>query len=675
MIVDLERHHRTCVPSWWTRPPTSPYAPRQTTFETFEPRLPLDAANLSVDLSLQSTDQTPDHPIVISTTLVEADQYLANSTTEHLTSHGPPSQAQIRGQTVSEATIQPTVPNIGTTLENALTGIISGFVFQDGPQLFTPDGQLPDNLRTLRDGTLSPDDTPLPSITLELRNGITSEPIMANQTAPGTYSNGPVRTTTNHLGYYQFTGLPTGNYAVFQIHPEEYSDGIDTAGTTSGIAVNQGDPLNPLILDQLIEDPKNDAIIRIPLPAGEHSQLNNFSEIAVRQEPIAFPFPQTARPVPTVKSTRLPTRVSTNRPITTVQLVPLTTPELNGSGGNASFHWHLSIVDAGRPRGDAKVEHGDSTTWLTGTLETGPSFNSKLMKDGRWRLALIQNGKVLEFRHDVFGTLDGFPITGDWDGDGLDEYGIFVNGEWLLDLNGDRVWNRYDLWAKLGEPHDRPITGDWDGDGKEDIGCFGPAWIGDQQAIVSEAGLPDADNRRAGSFKNLPPDIGSTTIGNRLLKRTPQGRTRADLIDHVFHYGPQDALPVTGDWNGDGIDSIGIFRKGMWQLDENGDGKTSSDDPILNFGQRGDIPVTGDWNGDGKDDIGVYRSGTWILDTNNNQKIDPDDQELQLGSPGELPITGDWDGDGKDDIGVYGEVITNVAAAHPMHTYPSGTGH
>ena len=186
--------------------------------------------------------------------------------------------------------------------------------------------------------------------------------------------------------------------------------------------------------------------------------------------------------------------------------------------------------------------------------------------------------------------------------------------------------------------------------------------------------MPDADNRRAGSFKNLPPDIGGTTIGNRLLKRTPQGRTRADLIDHVFHYGPQDALPVTGDWNGDGIDSIGIFRKGTWQLDANGDGKTSSDDPTVNFGQRGDIPVTGDWNGDGKDDIGVYRSGTWILDTNNNQKIDPDDQELQLGSPGELPITGDWDGDGKDDIGVYGEVITNVAAARPMHTYPSGTG-
>ena len=40
----------------------------------------------------------------------------------------------------------------------------------------------------------------------------------------------------------------------------------------------------------------------------------------------------------------------------------------------------------------------------------------------------------------------------------------------------------------------------------------------------------------------------------------------------------------------------------------------------VSWGLPGDIPVTGDWNGDGKDDIGIFRpgSGLWSLDSNGN---------------------------------------------------------
>ena len=36
----------------------------------------------------------------------------------------------------------------------------------------------------------------------------------------------------------------------------------------------------------------------------------------------------------------------------------------------------------------------------------------------------------------------------------------------------------------------------------------------------------------------------------------------------------------------------------------------------------GDMPVVGDFNGDGVDEIGVYRDGTWYIDTNGNGMID-----------------------------------------------------
>jgi hypothetical protein len=249
---------------------------------------------------------------------------------------------------------------------------------------------------------------------------------------------------------------------------------------------------------------------------------------------------------------------------------------------------------------------------------------------------------------------------GDFNGDGLVEKGIYFQGEWFIDLNGNGRWDDEDLWAKLGTANDLPVVGDWDGDGKDDIGIFGPEWPGDPEAIENEPGLPDPENLRQLHHipKNVPPLPGDATLGHRLLKHTASGKARADLIDHVFRYGDGQDLPVSGDWNGDGIDNIGIFRDGQWFLDTDGDGRWTSNDVKVTFGQKGDLPVVGDWNGDGIDQLGVYRSGTWILDTNNNHAIDAADKVFEMGGPDDLPVVGDFDGNGIDDPGLY----TDVAA-------------
>ena len=306
---------------------------------------------------------------------------------------------------------------------------------------------------------------------------------------------------------------------------------------------------------------------------------------------------------------------------------------------------------------DGQTQIFDPATWTGADLNQG----------GVWTIADSNGVPVKQFR---FGLPGATPITGDWNGDGVTKIGLFIDGLWFLDLDGNGMWDENDLWAKLGKSGDRPVTGDWDGDGKTDIGIFGPSWFGDAKALLAEPGLPDAQNPIGNRYKNMPPEPEDATIGWRTMKRTSAGRLRADLIDHVFHFGTEDDMPVIGDWNGDGVYTVGIFRNGTWFLDMNGDGRWGPGDLVVQFGQQGDIPVVGDWTGDGITKLGVYRNGVFYLDTNNNHVLDAADKIFALGGPGDKPFAGDFTGSGIDTVGVYhdgGGSAQTVSAPAPEH--------
>ena len=95
----------------------------------------------------------------------------------------------------------------------------------------------------------------------------------------------------------------------------------------------------------------------------------------------------------------------------------------------------------------------------------------------------------------------------------------------------------------------------------------------------------------------------------------------------------------------------------------NGNGRWDDGDVVCDFGQPGDIPVVGDWTGDGISKIGVYRNGAFYLDTNNNHKLDPEDKVIHLGHAGDRPVVGDWEGNGVDEVGVY---ESNAPAETPL---------
>jgi hypothetical protein len=540
---------------------------------------------------------------------------------------------------------------------------ISGYVFQDGGPIGAQDpaNDLPfimQNLPSFRDGVLTPDDTRLSGVTLMLADA-------AGQVLLDSHGN-PITTATDANGYYQFTGLPPGTYTVLKVHPDGYIDGINTAGTTGGLAISptllsfglmsQGVSASDALLQSV---GVNDAIAMISISGGQVSLNNNFSEITIVQQDL----PPVLNPPLNLPGSNYALLASPYLSPASAPLAPsappVIGPYLYGSWGANGTTWHLSVIDAGLPRGVRSIT--PLQLHLTGSRFSRASWHSSKMTEGLWRLHPGEVPGASE-QSVTFGKLRGIPVTGDFNGDGVTDVGIFVDGEWFIDLNGNGVWDKDDLWAKLGSRDDKPVTGDWDGDGKTDIGIFGPAWPGDPRAVASEPGLPDPNNALTGVPKNVPPKRHEATLGWRTMRRTEEGEVRADLIDHVFHFGTPDDIPVTGDWTGSGIDTIGIFHKGRWILDVDGDGKRSEKDRDLHLGQAGDKPVVGDFNGDGVDELGVYRDGQWLIDINHDYVLDDQDLHYQLGGAEHRPVVGDWDGDGCDQIGIHQE-------------QPAGTNH
>ncbi len=120
-------------------------------------------------------------------------------------------------------------------------------------------------------------------------------------------------------------------------------------------------------------------------------------------------------------------------------------------------------------------------------------------------------------------------------------------------------------------------------------------------------------------------------------------------------FGMSTDIPITGDWNGDGVTDVGVFRPSSRQFIFNTAPVTRTF-----FGLSTDIPITGDWNGDGRTDIGVFRPSTrqFIFNTAPITRT-------TFGLSTDIPITGDWDGDHITDIGVFrpsaGQFIFNTA--------------
>jgi hypothetical protein len=118
------------------------------------------------------------------------------------------------------------------------------------------------------------------------------------------------------------------------------------------------------------------------------------------------------------------------------------------------------------------------------------------------------------------------------------------------------------------------------------------------------------------------------------------------LPDLVIRYGQVGDVPVVGDWDGDGVATIGVVRGNRWMLRNSNSAGPADIDFV--FGQIGDIPVVGDWNADGVDSPGMVRGDRWLI--RNSARGGPAEVDITFAGGG-IPVAGDWTGTGQERPG------------------------
>jgi hypothetical protein len=126
-----------------------------------------------------------------------------------------------------------------------------------------------------------------------------------------------------------------------------------------------------------------------------------------------------------------------------------------------------------------------------------------------------------------------------------------------------------------------------------------------------------------------------------------------------FFYGNPGDLPISGDWDGDGDATPGLYRQSDGFFYSRNSNTTGVADAECFAGDPSDVPVAGDWDGDGDDNLGIYRPSEQrfylFTTTCTGSPMGAAQISFLFGNPGDKPVAGDWDGDGIDEVGLHRE--------------------
>ncbi len=222
---------------------------------------------------------------------------------------------------------------------------------------------------------------------------------------------------------------------------------------------------------------------------------------------------------------------------------------------------------------------------------------------GRWYLRHPDGSAQTDF---LYGNPGDVPFLGDWNCDGIDTPGLFRQSDAFVYLRNTNSQGVADIRFFFGNPSDVPLAGDFNGDGCDTLSLYRPS---EQRFyIMNELG---------------------------------QNEGGVGAAEFSFIFGNAGDQPVVGDWDGDGIDEIGLHRESSGFFYWRNTLTQGVADGTIFFGDPQDRLIAGDWGRvDGIDSPAVFRPSDTAFYFRYTLTQGPADSQVTWGQPGWLPIAG-----------------------------------
>jgi len=308
---------------------------------------------------------------------------------------------------------------------------------------------------------------------------------------------------------------------------------------------------------------------------------------------------------------------------------------------------------AGVNNGVTRVSAIDSRPGLPIAILQHPGGD--LMKVGSGSVARLLGPKIT---YATIDTLGGSSGSGILDAVGGKLVGIHTNGGCTSSGDGENsgvtigaLLGASDIMRGLVDRSRDFLVGDWNGDGHDDLGVF-----------VDGCLYPDADHDRAPDLGSRicpdNPNADQYFAGNWQGPGPSQlGWRHGDCVSldtnpkQSWCFDPPFEVLIA-DWNGDGRSDLGIRTGRCIDFDTNLDGVLDTPSYCTGNGAAEDEYLAGRWDGAARASIVIRRGNLLYFDLDRDGNLDPTPRVYGKGGDEDQYLVGDWDGDGRTDLGV-----------------------